>query len=210
MSQRRALAVLACAHGVWAHSMSGTPLLFGLLFWSAGVLLLYDRIPERVGLTVGVMAALYGLLGVAPSTLNAAYLWAFLAGFVAPDLRHHAYRAVAATIYLFAGLNKVVSSTWRSGEIVATSLNTPWIDLSGIATELAFLTVLAELGLVVLLAVRYRGTWILMLFLHLGILATVSVNTRTFWALVNYGLLMVWFGVGALLSGRRTSPAVPG
>ena len=198
ISRRQALGLLALSHGVWAHVLLGrTPLLFNLLFWSAGLVLLNTNLPERLGLLLGATAALYGLLGVAPSTHNAAYLWIFLAGFVAKDLSPLAFRAIAATIYLFAALNKAISPRWLSGEILRESLNFPLFNLSVFAFELAVLTIVAELGLVIVLLARYRRAWILMLLLHAGILATVSVNASTFWAHVNYGLLMVWLGLAA-------------
>ncbi len=198
ISRRQALGLLACAHGVWAHALLGsTPLLFNLLFWSSGLALLNRRIPERVGLLLGATAALYGLLGAAPSTHNAAYLWTFLACFVVRQLAPIAFRAVAITIYLFAALNKAISRAWLSGDILSASLNFPQFDLTPFAFELAVLTIVAELGLVILLIARYRNAWFLMLLLHLGILASVSVNVRTFWALVNYGLLMVWLGISS-------------
>lgn len=193
------LGILACGHAAWAHFLLGAPVLLSLLFWVAGVLLLADQVSERIGHTIGIIAAVYALLGVAPSTHNAAYLWAFAAGLLASKNSHLSYRAIVATIYFFAALNKAISQSWLSGEILESSLNFPLVDLVPFAVQLAVLTIVVELALVPFVLSGYRRTWVLMLLLHVAILATVSVNVRTFWALVNYGLLMVWFG----LSGRK-------
>ena len=197
MSRRRTLGILACGHAAWAHFLLDAPVLLSILFWVAGVLLLADPVSERIGHTIGVIAAVYALLGVAPSTHNAAYLWAFAAGLLASQRSHLSYRAIAATIYLFAALNKAISQSWLSGEILKSSLNFPVVDLVPFAVPLAVLTIVVELALVPFVLSGYRRTWVLMLLLHVAILATVSVNVRTFWALVNYGLLMVWFGLSS-------------
>lgn len=210
MSRRRTLGVLACSHAAWAHFLRGAPVRLSLLFWVAGMILLADQVPEQIGHTIGVVAAVYALLGVAPSTHNAAYLWAFAAGLLTSQYPHLPYRAIAATIYFFAALNKAISPSWLSGEILESSLNFPLADLVPFAVPLALLTFVAELALVPFVLSGYRRTWVLMLLLHVAILATVSVNVRTFWALVNYGLLMVWFGLssrGATSGPRRQEVA---
>jgi hypothetical protein len=201
MPRRRILAILACGRAARAHSLLGAPVLLSLLVWVAGVLLLADQGPERIGHAIGVVAAVYALLGVAPSTHDASHLWASAAGLLASQHSHLSYRTIAATISLFAALNKAISRSSLSGEILASSLAFSLVDLVPFAVPLAVLTIVVELALVPFVLSEHGRTWVLMLLFHAAILATVSVNVRTFWALVNYGFFLVWFWFG--LSGRR-------
>lgn len=104
-----------------------------------------------------------------------------------------ALRSIPSACYLFAGLNKVISPNWTSGELLRR--NADVLVEYNLISVAVWAMVIGEVGLGVLAFFRRRIVLIPATLLHLGILMTVSISplfAHTVYSAVP--LLTLWFG----------------
>lgn len=100
---------------------------------------------------------------------------------------------IASGIYLFAGLNKLVSDEWRDGRIYslgfAENLGLEWVVIYG--------TVGVEIGLALLLFLRLRVALVAIVVFHIAIALLVSSDIHHVYSLLVYGGIMFYLAFGS-------------
>lgn len=193
---------------LYARNLGGLTILFGLHIYDAGfvpmmaigILLSLSGIVQVASVQslssiVASVLLVTLLVGARPSTMTFAFLLAHL--IVVFDLakQRFALRSILFACYLFAGLNKLISPAWKSGEIL--EINSEILMNYNLIGVTVWATIIGEISLGILCLFRLRIVLIPAALLHLGILLTVSISPRIFFAHTVYSavlLLLLWFG----------------